>query len=156
MTDLVCTKDVGAVAADTTVKVRFLLDLRNEDQVRERADRVSTPGDPLYGKFLSQSEIDELTNPLPADVERVAETLRGAVADDGGARVSTTPTAVVLEGPPAVVGRVLGVELRRHVRPQSPPESDTHCVRAASGKPRIPAAIAADVHVLDGVFPAAA
>ena len=55
-----------------TEEVTFTLSLkqRNLDQLKARALSVNTPGNPDYGMFLKQAEIDELTAPSTANVRR--------------------------------------------------------------------------------------
>jgi len=54
-------------------EVSFTVNLkqRNMDELKRRALAASTPGAPEYGKFMTTKEIDDLTSPTSASVQRV-------------------------------------------------------------------------------------
>lgn len=59
--------------------VTFTISLRqqNADELRQRALRVSTPGDLLYGKYYNQDDLDTLTAPLLSSYAAVVAWLDG-------------------------------------------------------------------------------
>ena len=53
------------------VKVTFAVRENNMDTIRKIALDVSDPNSPNYGRYLTQTQIDEITAPAAADVAAV-------------------------------------------------------------------------------------
>ena len=71
---------VRTVTNNLSAEVTFTVSVRqsNMEELRRIALAVSTPGDPAYGKYLAQREIDELTAPAPTDLAVVTTWLAKA------------------------------------------------------------------------------
>lgn len=102
------THDAGAT--DPSTSVRAVLMLRLPAGAKESLDAVlrdvSDPDSPLYGRYLSASQVNALTD--PGTQEEVA-----AWAGGVGLHVeSTTADAVVVSGSAELLGKALACEVR--------------------------------------------
>jgi subtilase family serine protease len=112
--ELVVLQNMGTLSDSSTVKIHLSLKERNHDQLVSQpaamfntsvvscglqtkiADSVSDPSSPEYGHYLTKAQIDDLTQPLPAQFERVQSWLEshGLTGTRNGSNLDVEATAV--------------------------------------------------------------
>ncbi len=121
---------VGRVAAAQTVGLALTLPLRNQAALTDLLSRLSAPGDPLCGKFLTPAEFAARFGPTEGDYAAVA-----AAAKSAGLRVTGThPNRLILD----VAGPASAVEAAFGLRLQNYRAADGHVFRAPDAGPLLP------------------
>ncbi len=128
---------VGRVAAAQTVSLALTLPLRNQAELSDLLSRLSTPGDPLYGKFLTPAEFTARFGPTPSDYAAVA-----AAAKSAGLQVTGMhPNRLILD----VSGSASAVESAFNLHLQNYRAADGHVFRAPDAGPLLPRGMAGRV-----------
>jgi tripeptidyl-peptidase-1 len=104
-------KAVGHDAANI-VKVTLAVREQNMDKIREIALDVSNPDSPIYGKYLSQAQVDEITAPTAVDVAAVRSWLT-TEQFPGNVEESQAGHFFVLTAPAVAVAALLKTKFRR-------------------------------------------
>ena len=68
--------NIGVVAGDAKLTVRFSIVEQNLDRIKHIALAVSDPTSPVYGDFPTQQQIDDIVAPKAEDVAAVTDWLR--------------------------------------------------------------------------------
>ena len=103
---------LGRVDAGQAVPLALTLPLRNQAALTELLTRLSTPGDPLCGHFLTPAEFTARFGPTAADYAAVT-----AAAKAAGLQVTGTHSnRLILDvsGPASVVNSAFGLHLQRY------------------------------------------
>ena len=103
---------LGRVAASQTVGLALTLPLRNQAALDDLLSRLYTPGDPLYGQFLTPEEFTARFGPTQSDYAAVA-----ASAKSLGLQVTGTyPNRLILDvsGPASVVEKAFALHLQNY------------------------------------------
>ncbi len=104
---------LGRVGSAQTVSLALTLPLRNQAALTDLIARLSTPGDPLYGHYLTPAEFTVRFGPTASDYAAVA-----ASAKQHGLTVTGThPNRLILDvsGPASAVESAFGLRLQRYV-----------------------------------------
>jgi len=141
--------DLGALdassAKSTPMTVTLVMKLRDMKGAEELLQRVSTPGDKLYRKFLTTAEFQARFAPTEATIASVRDALSGY-----GLKVEHASTTTLrVTGLPADLERAFGVTLHVYKVPAhgSTPAYTYHAPTQAL---TLPAAIAPAVHTVLG------
>ncbi len=104
---------LGRVASAQTVQLALTLPLRNQAALTDLIARQSTPGDPLYGHYLTPAEFTAQFGPTASDYAAVA----AAAKQNGLAVTGTHPNRLLLDvsGPASAVESAFGLHLQRYV-----------------------------------------
>ena len=127
--------DAGPTA-NTTVEGEIFLPLRDTMGAQAFASAVSTPGNRLYGKYLTPQAWIAKYSPSQADFDAVKKYLQ-----DSGETVYATPASrqyIVFRGPAATTVPAFGTALRNY-------RVEGKIVSAPSSAPSVPAALAGKV-----------
>jgi kumamolisin len=141
--------DLGPLAehaGDQTVSVTIALKLDDPAGAEAMMQKVSTPGNPLYQKFITPERFAAQFGPSEATVTKIITQLRG-----GGLDVErTTTTTLKATGTPAAIERVFQTTLHQFQLPgtDNTPASN---FRAPIREPVVPAEIAPAVHAVLGL-----
>jgi len=97
---------------EATIKVTLALREQNMDKMRQIALDVSDPDSPIYGRYLTTAQIDEIAAPAAADLAAVRAWLSearfaGTVEEARGGRL------FVLTAPARALGALLRTQFRR-------------------------------------------
>ncbi len=138
---------VGRVAGTQPVGLALTLPLRHQAALAELLGRLSTPGDPLYGHFLTPAEFTARFGPTEADYAAVAAAAKSA----GLAVTGTHPNRLILDvsGPASTVEAAFGLRLHTYAA------ADGHLFRAPDAGPRLPGGMAGRVLGVVGLDTAA-
>lgn len=131
---------VAAVTASSAID--FEVDLRFARGAQAFATAVSTPGNPLYGRFLTPARWEQRFSPSARDVTEVVAFLRGAGFRIGA--VSADRTAIEASGTAAQVEHAFATSLSYH-------QVDGEHVRLADRALSVPSSIAQVVLGITGV-----
>ena len=63
------------VPRDTALTLTIVVKEQGKEEMNKLATAVSTPGDVMYGQFLTQEQIDDITRPLEPDMSAVTSWL---------------------------------------------------------------------------------
>ena len=126
---------LGRLATDTPLHLALILPLRNPAALDNLLRRQYTPGDPLYGRFLTSDEFVQQFGPTEEDYQAVA-----AWAEEQGLTVTGTHDGrTVLD----VAGSAAQVESAFAIRMNHYQSRDGRIVFANSGAPRVARSVAA-------------
>jgi len=103
---------LGRVASAQTVSLALTLPLRNQADLTDLLARLSTPGDPQYGHFLTPAEFTARFGPTESDYAAVT-----AATKKLGLQVTGThPNRLILDvsGPASAVNSAFGLHLQRY------------------------------------------
>ncbi len=126
---------LGRVAADTPLHLALTLPLRDQAALDTLLRRQYTPGDALYGRFLTSDEFVERFGPTEEDYQAVAAWARAQGLTVTGAH----PSRTVLD----VAGSAAQVETAFAIRMNHYQARDGRIVFANSGAPRVARSVAA-------------
>ena len=135
------------VAAGEQVSLALVLPLRNQDRLADLLHRLYTPGDLLYGRYLTPDTFAQQFSPTPSDYAAVI-----AFAQAQGLTVTATHsnrTVVDVAGNAQTVENAFGVQLDRYRLPAG------RTFRAPSGEPQIPAQLVGRLAAVVGLDTAA-
>ena len=134
---------VARVAADENIRLAVTLPIFNKAALTDYLQRLYTPGDPLYGQYLTPEAFAERFGPSQADYSAVAAYARA----NGLAVVATHSNRLVLDvaGPVSAVEKAFGTRLYNY---QSP---NRQIFRASETEPTLPTAIAQRVASIIGL-----
>ena len=68
-------KAVGPTLPSKQIHVVVAVKQRNTAELKERLDAIATPGSPMYGEFLSNTDVNELVAPATGSIGAVREWL---------------------------------------------------------------------------------
>ena len=125
---------LGRLAADTPLQLVLTLPLRNQAELDTLLRRQYTPGDPLYGHFLTSDEFVGRFGPTQEDYQAVADWAQSQGLTVTGAH----PGRTVLD----VAGSAAQVETAFAIRMNHYQASDGRVVYANSGAPRVALSVA--------------
>ena len=140
--------DLGALAdraGDQTISVTVALKLSNLAGAEALMNRLATPGDALYQKFLTPAQVQAQFGPAEADVDKVSANLRAAgltVERTGSTTLSATGSLATME-------RVFQTSLHQYLA-ASAGNTQSYTYRAPLTKPVVPAEIAPVVQAVVG------
>ena len=103
---------VGRVAGTETIGLALTLPLRNPAELSDLLARLYTPGDALYGQYLTPQQFTDRFGPTSSDYEAVA----AAVQKLGLTVIGTHPNRLVLDvsGPASTVESAFSLHLQRY------------------------------------------
>ena len=134
---------LGRVAAAQMIGLALTLPLRNPAALSDLLSRQYTPGDPLYGKFLTPAEFTKRFGPTESDYAAVA-----ASAKTLGFQVTGThPNRLILD----VAGPAGTVEMAFKLHLSNYQAIDGHIFRAPDAGPALPGSLAGRVSQVIGL-----
>jgi len=134
---------LNAVAAEEQVSLALVLPLRHQDQLADLLHRLYTPGDAMYGKYLTPDQFVQQFSPSHADYEAAI-----TFAQANGLRVTGTHVnRTVLD----VVGNARSVERAFSVQLHHYQAKSGRIFRAPSNEPQIPAQLAGHLAAVVGL-----
>lgn len=138
---------MGRVQRDAPVALALTLSLRNQGELQDLLRRLYTPGDPLYGHYLTP---EQFTQDFAPTQEQYRAVVSYAVSQ--GLSVNTHANRLVVDvaGPAAAIEGAFAVHLSAY---QS---ADGRQFYAADARPSIPASIAGLVSSIQGLSSAVA
>ena len=137
---------LNRVAASEQISLALVLPLRNQDQLADLLHRLYTPGDLMYGKYLTSSQFTQQFAPTPADYQTVI-----AFAQSQGLTVTNTHpnrTIVDVVGNAQTVEQAFAVQLHQY-------KANGRVFRAPSNEPMIPAQLSGRISAVVGLDSAA-
>lgn len=135
---------LNATARSETISVTVALKLSDLAGAESMMERLVTPGDSMYLKFLTPAQVEKQFGPNEADVARVIATLNAA----GLSAQRETSTTLTVTGKPATFENVFQTSLHQFAEPATA-KAPASTFRAAVGTPVVPASIAS---VVSGVI----
>jgi subtilase family serine protease len=135
---------LNATARSETISVTVALKLSDLAGAESMMERLVTPGDSMYLKFLTPAQVEKQFGPNEADVARVIATLNAA----GLSAQRATSTTLTVTGKPAAFENVFQTSLHQFAVPATA-KAPASTFRAAVGTPVVPASIAS---VVSGVI----
>ena len=121
---------LNRVAAQAPVPLALVLPLRNQDQLAALLHRLYTPGDLMYGRYLTSAQFAQQFSPTPSDYDAVI-----AFAQTRGLTVTSTHSnrmVVDVVGDAQAVESAFGVQLYQYQA------TSGRLFRAPSNEPQIP------------------
>jgi kumamolisin len=141
--------DVGSLTgaqASQPISVTIALKLSDLAGAESMMQRLVTPGDAMYGKFLTPAQAEAQFGPNESDVARVIAELSAS----GLAVERTTSTTLTATGKPATLEQVFHTSLHQFVMPATA-KHPSFTFRAAKTAPVVPANIASAVRGVIGL-----
>jgi kumamolisin len=141
--------DVGSLTgaqASQPISVTIALKLSDLAGAESMMQRLVTPGDAMYGKFLTPAQVEAQFGPNESDVARVIAELSAS----GLAVERTTSTTLTATGKPATLEQVFQTSLHQFVMPATA-KHPSFTFRAAKTAPVVPANIASAVRGVIGL-----
>ena len=135
-----------AAQASQPISVTIALKLSDLAGAESLMQRLATPGDAMYGKFLTPAQVEAQFGPAESDVARVIDEL-GAL---GLTVEKTTSTTLTATGKPATLEQVFHTSLHQFVMPATA-KHPSFTFRAAKTAPVVPANIASVVRGVIGL-----
>ena len=137
---------LNAIARNETMSVTVALKLSDLAGAESMMERLVTPGDSMYLKFLTPAQVERQFGPDEADVARVIATLNAS----GLSAQRATSTTLTVTGKPATFERVFQTSLHQFAVPATA-KAPASTFRAAVGAPVVPASIASVVRGVIGL-----
>jgi kumamolisin len=141
--------DLGALntnARNETISVTVALKLSDLAGAESMMERLVTPGDSMYLKFLTPAQVEQQFGPNEADVARVIATLNAS----GLSAQRATSTTLTVTGKAATFETVFQTSLHQFAAPATA-KTAASTFRAAVGTPVVPASIASVVRGVIGL-----
>ena len=141
--------DIGSlsgVQAGQPISVTIALKLSDLAGAESMMQRLVTPGDAMYGKFLSGAQVEAQFGPNETDVARVIAELTAS----GLAVQRTTSTTLTATGKPATFEQAFHTSLHQFVMPATL-KHPSFTFRAAKTAPVVPTSIASAVRGVIGL-----
>jgi len=141
--------DLGSLSgaqASQPISVTIALKLSDLAGAESMMQRLVTPGDAVYGKFLTSAQVEAQFGPNDTDVARVIAELTAS----GLAVERTTSTTLTATGKPATFEQAFHTSLHQFVMPATV-KHPSFTFRAAKTAPVVPASIASAVRGVIGL-----
>ncbi len=141
--------DAGALTgaqASQSISVTIALKLSDLTGAESMMQRLVTPGDAMYGKFLTPAEVEAQFGPNESDVARVIGVLSAA----GLTVERTTSTTLTATGKASTLEQAFRTSLHQFVMPATA-KHESFTFRAAKTAPVVPANIASVVRGVIGL-----
>ena len=141
--------DVGALSAaeaSQSISVTIALKLSDLGGAESLMQRLVTPGDAMYGKFLTPAQVEAQFGPNESDVARVIAELTAS----GLAVERTTSTTLTATGKAATMEQTFHTSLHQFAMPATA-KHESFTFRAAKTAPVVPANIASVVRGVIGL-----
>jgi kumamolisin len=141
--------DAGALSsaeASQPISVTIALKLSDLAGAETMMQRLVTPGDEMFGKFLTPAQVEAQFGPNESDVARVI----GALQASGLTVERTTSTTLTATGKPATLEQAFHTSLHQFVMPATA-KHESFTFRAAKTAPVVPANIASAVRGVIGL-----
>ena len=141
--------DVGALSsaeASQSISVTIALKLSDLTGAESLMQRLVTPGDAMYGKFLTPAQVEAQFGPNESDVARVIAELTAS----GLAVERTTSTTLTATGNAGTLEQTFHTSLHQFVMPATA-KHESFTFRAAKTAPVVPANIASVVRGVIGL-----
>jgi len=141
--------DVGALSsaeASQSISVTIALKLGDLTGAESLMQRLVTPGDSMYGKFLTPAQVEAQFGPNESDVARVIAELTAS----GLAVERTTSTTLTATGNAGTLEQTFHTSLHQFVMPATA-KHPSFTFRAAKTAPVVPASIASVVRGVIGL-----
>jgi kumamolisin len=141
--------DTGALTsaqATQSISVTIALKLSDLAGAESLMQRLATPGDGMYRKFLTPAQVEAQFGPSESDVARVI----GELSASGLTVERATSTTLTATGKPATLERVFRTTLHQFVMPATA-KHPSFTFRAAKTAPVVPANIATVVRGVIGL-----
>jgi kumamolisin len=141
--------DVGSLngaQASQSISVTIALKLSDLSGAESMMQRLVTPGDAMYGKFLTPAQVEAQFGPNESDVARVIAELTAS----GLAVERTTSTTLTATGKAATLEQAFHTSLHQFVMPATAKHA-SFTFRAAKTAPVVPASIASAVRGVIGL-----
>lgn len=138
-------RDMGQTAGNQPITLTVAFPLSNQALAEATMVRVATPGDPLYGQFLSPAQVKAQFGANESDVAQVTSAFSAA-----GLNVTrTSNTTLSVAGDAATVQKVFQTSLHQFAMPAHG-HSSAFTFRGPLTKPVVPAAVASRVQSIVG------
>jgi kumamolisin len=137
---------LNAIARNETISVTVALKLSDLAGAESMMERLVTPGDSMYLKFMTPAQVESQFGPNEADVARVIATLNAS----GLSAQRATSTTLTVTGKPATFEQVFQTSLHQFAVPATA-KAPASTFRAAVGAPVVPASIASVVRGVIGL-----
>jgi kumamolisin len=141
--------DAGSLSsaeANQPISVTIALKLSDLAGAETMMQRLVTPGDAMFGKFLTPAQVEAQFGPNESDVARVI----GALQASGLTVERTTSTTLSATGKPATLEQAFHTSLHQFVMPATA-KHESFTFRAAKTAPVVPANIASAVRGVIGL-----
>jgi kumamolisin len=141
--------DVGSLSgaeAGQSISVTIALKLSDLAGAESLMQRLVTPGDAMYGKFLTPAQVESQFGPNESEVARVIAQLSAS----GLTVERTTSTTLTATGKPATLEQAFRTSLHQFVMPATAKHA-SFTFRAAKTSPVVPANIASAVRGVIGL-----
>jgi kumamolisin len=141
--------DVGSLSAaqnSQSITVTIALKLNDLSGAESMMQRLVTPGDAMFGKFLTPAQVESQFGPNESDVARVIAQLSAS----GLTVERATSTTLTATGRPATMEQVFHTSLHQFVMPATAKHA-SFTFRAAKTAPVVPANIASAVRGVIGL-----
>jgi kumamolisin len=144
---LASARRIRPVDGGSSVSLALVLPLRNQELLNDLLHRLYTPGDLMYGQYLTPNEFAQQFSPTQADYAAVI----AFAQSQGFTVVSTHPNRTVVDvvGNAQTVERAFGVQLNQYQL------DNGRTFRAPSNEPQIPAQLAGRLAAVVGLDTAA-
>jgi kumamolisin len=140
------TGSLTSAQASQSISVTIALKLNDLAGAESLMQRLVTPGDPMYGKFLSPAQVEAQFGPNESDVTRVI----GALSALGLTVERATSTTLTATGRTATLEQAFHTSLHQFVMPATA-KHPSFTFRAAKTAPVVPANIASAVRGVVGL-----
>lgn len=134
---------IGALPAGTTLHIDVVLQPRDPAALAQYAAQVSTPGSPLYHRYIARGQFAGLFGPTSATVDRAYAVLRARGLNPGA--ISSDHLSIPVTATAAQVESAFSVGLARYRLPGGGTGF------ANTGAPRLPASVASQVQAVIGL-----
>jgi kumamolisin len=137
--------DIGHTSDSQAITLTVALPLRDQATAEAMMVRMVTPGDALYGKFMTPEQVESQFGPSEADVQQVSSVFTAA-----GLSVTRTSSATLsVSGSVGTVERVFQTSVHQFATPANA-HSAGYTFHAAASRPVVPSAIAGKVQSVVG------
>ena len=130
-------------SSNQPIDVVIVLGLRDPLGAEHYAQHVSTPGDPLYGQYLTPEQFGDRFGPAQADYQALRQWAEktGLTVNE----VSLSRTTLSLRGTPSQFQTLLGVQFNNYVGP------DGRTFYSANSTPKVPTELASKIKGIVGL-----
>lgn len=128
---------------DQPIDVVIVLQLRDESGAQYYAQHVSTPGDPLYGQYLTPEQFGDRFGPAQSDYQAVRQWAgkSGVTLNE----VSLSRSTLSLKGTPSQFQALLGIQFNNYIA------QDGRTFYSANSAPKVPAELASKIKGVVGL-----
>lgn len=136
-------QDLGHLTGSQKISLSVALNVNDESALEQLIARLNTPGDPLYGRYLSPQQFTEQFAPSEQDYNQVVQYLSGL----GLTVESTQPNRLLINvsGPSSTIESAFQVSMHQYVA------SDGRIAFASTSDPMIDDSVAPKIRAVAGL-----